>query len=338
MSTIATISTLQKSLSSRTAIASQDRDVQQARQEMVTGLKADVYADKSFRAAQTLDLRNRLAQAEGYATSNRLLEGKLTIASELMGSMRTSAQEFQALSLSLSSGSQRRDVLQTEAQALLQTLTSQINTVYGGEYLFSGTATSTAGLQMPPGGIAQSVLPPGATPADAALQIAELDSYFGLNGAVPSVPSYLSQAYTGSDAPLVARLDHTMSIEFGMTAADESLRQLLKGLSMYAQTNVDSLSDPAAYKAWVDEANIALNAGITGIQSHEVVLGNQQALLARTIERQEALSGIYNNRVMDIEGVDEFEVATRLESLSAQLEASYAVTVRLKNLSLLNFM
>ncbi|MCB5410857.1 flagellin [Pseudogemmobacter faecipullorum] len=337
MSTISTISTLQKSLSSRQAIAEQDRLVNQARQELVTGLKADVYADRSFRAAQTLDLRNRMDRTEAFATSNRLLQGRLGITSGLVSGVRSSLQSFQALSLSLSLGTQSRDVLQSEARALIKGITSQLNTVYDGEYLFSGQNTQAEPLALPDS-LAEAQLPPGASASDAASQIADLDAWFGLNGAPLSTPNYFTSSYGGSDISANARLDEGTTLEFGMNAGDEAVRHMLKGLMMYAQTDVDKLSDPAAFRAWVDEANAALSKGISGLQSHEVILGNQQNFVEDMIGRQENLRGIYNNRVVDIEGVDGYEVASRLEALSAQLEASYAVTVRLKNLSLLNFL
>ena len=337
MSTISTISTLQKSLSSRQAIADQDRLVNQARQELVTGLKADVYADRSFRAAQTLDLRNRMDRTEAYATSNTLLQGKLGIISGLISGVRSDVQSFQALSLSLSLGTQSRDVLVSEAQSLIKGITSQLNTVYDGEYLFSGQNRQAEPLSLP-ASLAEAQLPVTATAAQTADQIAALDAWLGLNGAPVSDPSYFTSAYGGSDQPANARLDEGTTIEFGMTAGDEAVRQLLKGLLMYAQTDVDQITDPTAFRAWVDEANAALGKGVAGLQAHEVTLGNQQNFVEDMIGRQESLSGIYNNRVVDIEGVDSYEVATRLEALSAQLEASYAVTVRLKSLSLLNFL
>ena len=337
MSTISTISTLQKSLSSRQAIADQDRQVNQARQELVTGLKADVYADRSFRAAQTLDLRNRMERTEAYATSNRLLQGKLEITSSLISGIRSDIQSFQALSLSLSLGTQSRDVLLSQADALLKGISSQLNTVYDGEFLFSGQDTLAQPLNLP-ANIPAAQLPENATAADVPGQIAQLDAWFGLNGATLSTPSYFTSAYSGSDIPATARLDEGTQMEFGMNAGDEAVRQLLKGLTMYAQTDVDKLSDPAAFRAWVDEANDALMQGVKGLQAREVTLGNQQGFVEDMIGRQQSLTTIYNNRVVDIEGVDGYEVASRLESLSAQLEASYAVTVRLKNLSLLNFL
>lgn len=338
MSTINTLSTLQKSLNSRTSIANQDREVDRARQELVTGLKNDVYADKSFRSAQALDMRNRMDRTEAYLTSNRLLEGKLDVTANRLMTIRSEMQEFQVLGLSLTSGTQSHNILQEQARAALAGLASQLNTVYGGEYLFSGQNAMAESLTMPSTGIAAARLPSNASAADVANQIASLNAYFALEGATPTTPSFSDEAYGGSHKLASAGLDETTSYDYGMTADDEAIRNVIKGLTMFAEMDVSEISDPAAFSAWTSAATHALTKGIQGITDREVQLGNQQALLARTIERQDSLMAIYNNRVMDIEGVDQYEVATRLESLSAQLEASYAVTVRLKNLSLLNFM
>ena len=52
----------------------------------------------------------------------------------------------------------------------------------------------------------------------------------------------------------------------------------------------------------------------------------------------EARIDIYQSRVLDLEGVDSYEAATRISLLETQLQATYAVTARLSQLSFLNYM
>lgn len=338
MTTISTLSTMQKSQSTRLLIAGQDKEVQRARQEVTTGIKADVFSDGSFRAAQSLDLRNRLMRADAFATSNKLLNAKMDVMSEAVSAIRGDAQEFLALSVAFGGRGQGDETLQAQAEAVLQRTMGYLNTIYAGEYLFSGTNTGQRSLTMPAGGFPTGTIAAPGGAAEVAAAISAVDAYFGLDVPYAAGANFRDQAYLGSDKLQSAQIDENAAIGYGVTAGDESLRLLYKGLTMLARTDVSAMTDDGQYEAWLSEANGAITRAITGLQSAEVHLGNNQAEVTRAIERQSKLSALYNNRIIDIEGVDSYEAATRLEALSAQLEASYAVTVRLKNLSLLNFL
>ena len=60
--------------------------------------------------------------------------------------------------------------------------------------------------------------------------------------------------------------------------------------------------------------------------------------LERTMTAQEDRVAVYESRVLALESVDPYEAASRVSTLQSQLQASYAVTSRLANLSILNFM
>lgn len=338
MTSISTLSTMQKSQSNRLLIATQDRDVQRARQEMTTGLKEDVFSDGTFRAAQSLDLRNRMARADAFATSNKLLNAKMDVMNEAIGSIRTGAQEFLSLAVSFGGRGQGDETLQFQAETVLKRTMSYLNTVYAGEFLFSGAHTSVSSIDMPDSGFPTGTIAAPGGAAEVAAAIADVNGYFGLGTAYTPGANFLEQAYQGSSTLQSAQIDENATIAFGITGQDESLRLLFKGLSMLAKTDISTITDDAQYTNWLNEANGAITKGIAGLQAAEVVLGNTETEVTRAVERQSRLGELYNNRIVDIEGVDSYEAATRLEALTAQLEASYAVTVRLKNLSLLNFL
>lgn len=336
---ISTLSTLQKSLNTRQLIANQDRDMQKAQQELVTGLKADIYADSGFRAAQTLDLRNRMTRVESFSVSNDLLAGKLQIVSDLMGQMRRGVEEFQALSVTFGDNPQGRDVLVPQAKALLTTLSSQLNTVFAGEYLFSGSEVGTMSLSLTEAGFGMPALNASGTLAETQDTLAQIDAYFGLNGASLEDSGFIADGHFKADNQLqTARLDETTKASFGITAADEGMRQIFKGVSMFASLNAGDIKDSSSYKLWLDEAGGAIMKGIAALQQRETEIGNQQEVVLNLSERQKTMQGLYNNRIADIEGVDSYEAALRFEALSVQLETSLEVTSRLRNLNLLNYL
>ena len=86
------------------------------------------------------------------------------------------------------------------------------------------------------------------------------------------------------------------------------------------------------------EAVDAISVGVGGVLAAETRLGAQQKLVEDTTTAQKDVIDIYKTRILALEGVDPYEAATRLSQLETQLQSSYAVTARLMNLSLLNFL
>lgn len=337
MKAVATQSTMQKSINLRRSIAEQDAQVQKAQKEVATGLREDVYADTGFRAAQSLDLRNRMARVEQYHTSNSLLNGKLDIVSGQMAAMRGKGNDLMTMMVAFGSGRQGLDTLQTEAIATFNAVNSMVNTTYAGEYLFSGIGSNNTSQTLDLAGFPGFAFDGASSLADIDQALADLDGFFGLNGAIPSATGYDSkQDYSGTIQK--ANLDETSVLQLGLTAKDDAFKQIFKGMVMFAATDATKIGDDAAYKKWLDEAIGAIQKGTSELERYEATLGNQQSLIKDTLARQENLKTIYNNRIVDIEGVDAYEAGLRMESMTKQLETSYAVTARLKNLSLLNYL
>lgn len=339
MTGLSTLSTLQRSLAMRETVARTDQALQKAQQELTTGLRQDVYAETGFRAAQSLDMRNRMERIDSFSVNNQLLAGKISVMSDQLGTIRTSVQGFLANALSLAGGGEGAAAVAREAEALISQISTQLNTAYAGEFLFSGMATGSVPVRDTAmlAGLAQ--LPEGATGAALQAEMERLDAWFGLSGGDGAQSAYVNTIYGGSTEALQsAQIDEYSRLDYGVSANDAAIRQIFKGLSMFANAGYDSAASETDRAAWINEAMSALSAGVSGLQNREAALGNQQSLLEGASLRQKNLSTIYNNRVVEIEGVDGYEAATRFEQLSAQLEASYKVTVRLQSLSLLNFL
>lgn len=337
MTTLSTLSTLQKSYAMREAVARTDKALQKAQQELTTGLHQDVYEATGFRAAQSLDLRNRMDRIEAFSTSNSLLAGTMSVINSQLAAMRTSVQEFIAKALPLTGGGNGAEAVALEARALIANLTAGINTPYGGTFLFSGMDTGALPLSDTGRLSSLSALPDGAGDAEVAAEIARINGFFDLDGATaPAGTGFAAEHYRGSQAgDMSAQIDEYSGLNFGMRADHEAFRMIFKGLAMFSDP---SYAGSPASEAWISEAITALSDGVDGLQREEAMIGNQQGLVEDASARQANLRTIYNNRIVDIEGVDSYEAATRTEQLTAQLQASYQVTVRMQRLSLLNYL
>ncbi|MGY6568320.1 MAG: flagellin, partial [Salinarimonas sp.] len=67
-------------------------------------------------------------------------------------------------------------------------------------------------------------------------------------------------------------------------------------------------------------------------------LGVSQNRVAAADERLSIQRDIINRQIVDLENVDPFETATRVNSLMTQVEMSYSLTARIRQLSLLKYM
>ncbi|GHF36264.1 flagellin N-terminal helical domain-containing protein [Seohaeicola zhoushanensis] len=350
---LSNISTLQSSLARRREVARLTIGMSKAEKEVTTGLRADLFRDLGQRAAESVRLRNIVARNEGYIASNKLLNGRMEITSIAMSEMRQVADDFLALAVS---GANPGDAISSELQAnaryAIERIVTQANTVYQGSHIFAGidqdrkpmqgwTQTSAA-TGLSPEDVMTSVIGAGpASLADVATITAEVNAVFDGTHATAGY-TYEGTFYNGTAAAtgqrVEARIGEGVTVSHGIQANDDGFTELMKGLSMLASIDVSKITDEATYGAYLDAAVQSISMGSQKLLGAEASLGSTQALVEETIERHEKVNDVYAIRMVDLEGVDAYEAATRLSMLQTQLEASYAVTARLSSLTFLNFL
>ena len=91
-------------------------------------------------------------------------------------------------------------------------------------------------------------------------------------------------------------------------------------------------------QAVIDKAIGNVSEAIQGLTSIKARLGVSQNRVAAADERLSIQRDIINRQIVDLENVDPFETATRVNSLMTQVEMSYSLTARIRQLSLLQHM
>lgn len=299
MTMISRVSTAQQYDTLLDAMRKTKGDIQSVTQEISTGLVSDVYQTSSGRTGISLELRNSKDVADTYITANTLIAGKMDTAASLLGAARDTAREVQSVLVQDQAWVNDPVTLQQTARAALDGIVTQFNTAYGGEYLFSGQATDT---------------PP-----------------FAPDGA----GGYIYQGGTTGDFRARIDVDAGMAVTIAPRADSAEIRATIDALSALANADYEAMSvaDRAAFGA----AQLgALGAGLDGLIALEAAHGSAQSTLEMKIASQRNLSAGYNNTIMEVEGVDPEEAATRLAASKAKLDSTYAVTAQLYQLSLLN--
>ncbi len=145
----------------------------------------------------------------------------------------------------------------------------------------------------------------------------------------------------GSDDPntrVTARISDGQQLEYGVQANDEAFRDTIKGLAMLSVIDVDQIDDDATYARWMEAVNDALGQGVEGGVATSTRIGFNLQVVANAQAQLADISLVQQTQIGNYENVDPYEAATMVSSLETQLQASYSVTARLSQLSLLNFL
>ncbi len=352
------MSTMQMNLSHTNFVNKSQVDLNKAGHELATGKKADIYGDVGPRVSIAFTMRTREENTQAYILGNNLLDNKLQATLDTVQAIRGSIEEvFQNAVLNTQKPTEGSFALQGQARAAIEAVITNLNLSFNGEHVFSGTTSGVAPMNewtvtnpdtgLSPDDVIQTLVGPGPTAAgDTATIMTDLDAVFGSSHATANY-NYEATFFNGTpeldgggqpNARVEARIGEGRTLMHGVQANDLPVRDLMKGLSMLAAVDVNTIADPAAYTEWMEEATSALSSGVQGMLNMATEIGFNQSILERASSDLEGLSILQTKQISELEAVDPYEAATRLSALETQLQASYTVSSRLSDLSILNYL
>jgi flagellin-like hook-associated protein FlgL len=156
------------------------------------------------------------------------------------------------------------------------------------------------------------------------------------------------QWYVGEDGAtsarttVSARIDTSISVNYGIRANEEALRNAVKNIAVFAAASF-SPSDPNAsdaYTALGQRVGAALDGApnaqkVTDI-SAEIASAQQSFDAAKT--RHSQTSNMLTDLLQNVEGVSQEDVGAQILSLQTSLQASLQTTALLSQMSLVNFL
>lgn len=353
------VSSLQFNLFSRSHVAKATTALQRTGQELSTGRKADIFADLGSRAATAINLRAREENTQAYMTANKVLDSKLEAMLTSVDGVRDTAQSvLQNALINASRPVTGASALKSEARAALESVISGLNISYNGDHLFAGTRSDrppmtrwsevNSATGYSPEEVLQDIVGSGpTTAAEAQAMMDAIDDIFASANTVDPDRNFESTFFNGTPAldasgqpsnRVSARINTGQELEYGVQGNDTAFRDIIKGLAMLVATDVSEISDEAAYAAWMEGVTQALSAGVQGALGASARIGFGQQVVETTQIRLTDLSLVQRTQIGDYENVDPYEAATRLTDLETQLQASYNVSARLSQLTILKFL
>ncbi len=339
----------------RLTILQAQNELLTAQTEVTTGKYADIGVSLGSKTAISLDLTRDVMRLKSQIDTNSIADQRLESSEESMKQMADSAQKMMDALLALS-GSQDANSLSVAKKSISDALagfTDKANTSVNGEYLFSGINTDVKPLD--------DYLAAG-SPAKAAFNAAFL-GYFGFNqsspqtanivasGAAPSMDDFLTTAVEpmfadpawgtnwskATDEVMTSRISQTEVVNTSSSANSAGMRNF----AMAAVISIELLGmniKEDVRKVVSDKAIATTGVATSGINAERSNLGLSQNRVTKATESLNIQQDIMENNLSSLVGVDAYEASTRVNNLLALMEASYTLTAKIQQLSLVNYL
>ncbi|KJS43594.1 MAG: hypothetical protein VR70_02400 [Rhodospirillaceae bacterium BRH_c57] len=134
-----------------------------------------------------------------------------------------------------------------------------------------------------------------------------------------------------------AKVDDSLFVGHGVRADEPGIRDNLKVAALLLAADLD-IDAPGPFQQVAEKMSSVIRDSLTGIISIQAELGVVQERMTALGESHKDFKATLNNQVLDVEGVDGFELSARLQDLLARLESSYQIVARMQSMNLSNYL
>ncbi len=343
------ISSLSVTNALRLTMSQAQRDLMRASQESLTGKHYDLGIALAEKTAQSVNMNREFDRLKAISTANSLVTTRMSSSQEALESMVGSGQEILNTILAFGDNVDKNSIetSRTAIRSQLTLFTDMANMSINGEYLFSGINTDVQPMA--------DVLDP-ASPARMAFDTA-VSSFLSANGLtdksqmsaaqMQTLLGNLETMFTGpdwtasfskaSDTNMTSRISKNEVVQTSVNTNADGMRYMVLGALVALEFMDTSMSsDVRAVVKSATQEHIA--AGIADLTAQRGKLGLSEERVKKANDSIEAQQKIISDFLGALEGIDVPEAATRVKNLEALVEASYTLTARIQQLSLVNFL
>jgi len=344
-----TISSLALWDAARVSMSRTQNQVGIASQEVTTGRHYDVGIALGTDTSRAIDGRVIMADMNAITAMNGVVGERLSAMQASLTGMLGLARSLFAEAAQAGHAGVDRELFVQSARSKLETLQSLLSVTSNGSYAFSGTNSLTAPvadyLGDPPSAARSAVI--GAftaefgiapdDPAVANLTGDQLKNFWG--GSYASLfetPAWQSAFSNATGDAITFRIGPAEYASYSTSANDAGVRNLYSALVAVIDAGTSEMS-AEAFGALAGLVAGAAGSAAADIARSQGALGETQGRMTDANKRMETRLLALEKVVGGLEGVDQVEASTRLNSLTTQLQISYAVTARMFKLSLLDY-
>jgi flagellar hook-associated protein 3 FlgL len=325
--------------------------------EASSGRKTNPAGAMGNNAALLYSLQMQADQQNVLQTTATNAVNQLDAAQTALTGIAAAVQTIANASISTTTAtSQGETAVASQAASTMSQVLDLLNTQYDGNALFAGDATSTPPMQSvdAPGGplaavnamLSAAVAANGGQPLTAAnvqnllTGPDGLSSIFNNTNSNPAL-NYNSAFYTAPDdgKPTQVLIGLNQTVSYGVKGNQPAFTNLMQGLSMLTLLGAPSTQlDSTAKSAILAQAGPMIGQAQNQLIIQQGQLGSVQAQLQQVATVQQTAAGNTMQQITTFESADEAAVATQLNALQAQLQASYQVTADLSQLTLSHYL
>jgi len=343
------ISTLAWTSPARNAIPRLQSELSRASTELSTGRHADVGLTLGVRSAESVGLYLERGEIDSMTQSNAQTRSFVDRTQMSLAQLTTDASAFLKELVVGQSDDSGGQTVQSQAKLALSAFISSMNASDGQRYLFAGvnsavqpladyeTSPKTAVNSAFATKFGLSATDPQNDPAVSQIAASDMEAFLDNEFAdLFADPAWGTAWSSASSTNLTSRISSTERVTISANANAPAMRNLAMALTMVAELGTANLSD-SAREVVLKKATGLAGGSITSFTGMATSLGVSQIRLDVADEAMRKTLDVVNSRVNALEGVDPAEAKTRMDTLSTQLEMSYATTAKIMQLSILNY-
>lgn len=250
-----------------------------------------------------ISLEVSLSRSQSYTAAASEATSRVEVMYSTMDTINDVLSSFRSALVAIKStdaSTETKAGLSTTAALNLEELATLLNTQYEGRYLFGGSATTTAPVDL----TAYSMIDPDT--ADTAY-------------------------YQGNSTLAAVQVSSEQSVSYGVAASDSAFEKAFRAFSIIADGN-GVLSD--------DTINAALDLIVEAIDGAAGVQGTlsvNAATLERAQVREEEFQAHLSASLSEVRDADVTEIAVKLTAYEVQLQAAYATLAKIQGINLLDY-
>lgn len=329
---------LSRAFTLRNSNAALRSDIQRMSKEVTTGVKSDIPKHLNGDLIGLAEIEHGLRQSQSFRRVGAEASATGVAIQAALGTLQQIADDASAPMLSggmLASPASLQVVANT-ARDQLGSAIAALNSSAAGKYVLSGAQSTT-----PPLVSAETLMAQALTVVAGASTAAEvsdrLKDYFD---APRGTGGFADQSYRGSHQPAPEfLLDPSSTARFDQTANNQGVRDVLRGLVLGALAADGTLAgNHTEQSKLMEDAALALAEGNTHLSVARSEVGMTQQRIERTTQRLDSLATHLGIERSNLISADSYEAGSHLVQAQTQLEALFALTSRLSNLSLAKFL
>lgn len=330
----------------RDGALSLQRALARANGEVSSGRRADLGESLGAGLSRDAQAHARVAALAALNGQDDVAGVRLDVLSTTLGHLRGLAVDLRDQLVAAAQSPQTRAGLIETAKGFLAAYVDAMNRDVGGVALFGGKTLDAPVVKPYASGPAAAVAAAfqsafGMTQDSNAVAGVSADAMAGfIDGAFAdqfAAPNWAANWSRATDDAFQSQIAPGESAPTTASANDGALRDMARLAVMVADLGADKLND-AAFSVLADRAGALASRAVDGATVIEARLGVSRKRVSDAQTAMSATRDLLARQIGAMEDVDPAEAATRVNDLSARLEATYAVTARMRDLSLLKYL